>query len=277
MNKIIRFDASSNNVETLINLMNSRLDNTERKNAVTLAHSQLTALFQQYQPSNKDLSSNYLTSLSHLNDDRGTSDIFYLSLLERLRESSIEERLLSNYNISFIETYLAQSRSQEHKTQVVPNLPYLPSINETQKALISAYLYFIFDDINELTSPVEIIKAFNLILSNTFSKQDKDFFVGKGKWESIDQLKTVLSHREPHKLLNLECKNDSTAKITKDAVVNFITSLVQQQIQAQKEESAKKIQKAYSHYRQHLFHPKPSTDLKSINNPALSVTNSNTK
>lgn len=345
-----RFDLSSNNIDTLRNLMNSHLNATDRRRAIELAHRQLTALFQQYQLSNENPLNNYLTQLDrHLNDDRNrsASDIFYLRLLEQLREPR-QENLFSNHNHSFIEAYLSQSRRQEISTNrnrelfiqllnnrnrenqnpllsqlldqlresseenllsdhnreliqtylsqirgqqrqsqtpvAVASSTPLPSINEAQKALISAYLYFIFDDINELNSPVELLKAFNLILANTVSEQDKIFFVGKGKWESIEQLKNVLSHREPHKLLNLEVKNKEyrkigniekevvTTRITKDSVVNFITSLVQQQIQIQKEASAKKIQKAYRHYRPHLFHQKPSAaGVENIDSPSLSA------
>lgn len=61
------------------------------------------------------------------------------------------------------------------------------------------------------------------------------------------------------------------------AAATNISSLMEQQIQRQKEASARKIQKAYSHYRQHLFHQKPNTGSVETGNPVFSVTSSSIK
>lgn len=188
-----------------------------------------------------------------------TKDAFFYLLFSNPNveiSNLVIQRLLENgYNrrTSVVDPryVLEQLRESRNRPEEKKPQPIVPTINKMQKALVSAYIYYYFEDINELVSSVETIKAFNLIFSATVSEEDKAIFETNGKWESINILRDLLSHPEPHKLLRLECKNDHTAVcITKKALVDFIRSLIEQQIQMiiKEEKSATKVQKAFRHY-----------------------------
>jgi hypothetical protein len=141
------------------------------------------------------------------------------------------------------------------------------ALNGTQKNLIEGTLSFPLEDIAALESS-EATKALNAIIQEHISLEEIAYFQAKDVWSSIKMIRDILSHpcpqnrtesypyfgtpsnpnnivyknssgnaaEEPKGLLCLTAKNDVTAPaVTKEAVVDYIHSLIYDAIKKQEE------------------------------------------
>lgn len=147
----------------------------------------------------------------------------------------------------------------------------LIALNGTQKNIIEGTLNFYIEDVVGFESiDIEIAKSgLQAMLSTTISEEQRKRFVAADIWESISAVRTIISHPcpqnrtenypyfgtpqdpniivykneagkaafEPKGLLGLTSRNDKTAPaVTKEAVVKYITQLVEPEIKKMENE-----------------------------------------
>src|SRR3990167_2040074 len=124
--------------------------------------------------------------------------------------------------------YRAQIAAEENS--VSSTLAPYPkkNINETQKNVIEGTFYYIFLDIEKLTSS-DRMKALKAITAKDMSSAKINYFKAKDVRDSIVQAREILFHDHPEQLLNLTSRNDINTEVEKSGVVDYVHELIKKE------------------------------------------------
>lgn len=118
----------------------------------------------------------------------------------------------------------------------------LSELNGTQKNIIEGTLSFIFSELEDV-QPSHALRILAAMIAPNLSVHEIVDFKAEGYWEGIiEVVRAILSHPCPQNkgFLNLTARNDNTASpVTKDAVVQYLHHLIQQETQKYVEKYAK--------------------------------------
>ncbi|KTD64263.1 hypothetical protein [Legionella spiritensis] len=107
------------------------------------------------------------------------------------------------------------------------------AINELQKYFlcewISGLCHYEFDE--KGIDPHDTVDAFRAMLSDEISGSDKQAFVEKGLWNSIEKVRNIFRDPSPQEKLDLIKYNDkSGSDISREAVIYHLKDLVEEKI-----------------------------------------------
>lgn len=107
------------------------------------------------------------------------------------------------------------------------------AINELQKYFlcewISSLYHYEFDE--KGIDPRDTVEAFRAMLSDEVPGSDKQAFVEKGLWNSIEKVRKIFSDPYPQEKLDLtKYNNKSGPAISREAVIYHLKDLVEEKI-----------------------------------------------